>query len=270
VAPFTVLAFEGQGARTVPGPGGEVELAALAPAEAQRAIVSHQVRTARAWLDASPSDHAVVGQSLGEVAGFVVAGALALDDALELATLRADLPRKLLPGAGWTMASFTRLPVEKAVAAADGLRAWVAARNAPSDCIVVAGADAFATFVERARATPNTYRELPVTAPYHTPVMAPVADAVAAALASTDVAAPSVEVVSPTGPRWVRTADDVRRALVTALTEPVAWSSALALASAHWPGARWRECGPSYSLHRFVWKNGLDVDWADAEPSAER
>ncbi len=270
MAPFTVLAFEGQGARTVPGPDGDVELAALAPAEAQRAIVTHQVRTAEAWLAAAPSDHAVVGQSLGEVAGFVVAGALGLDDALELATLRADLPAKLLPASGWTMASFTRLPVERAVAAAEGLSAWVAARNAPSDCIVVATAEAFPAFVERARATPTTYRELPVVAPYHTPVMAPVADAVAEAVGAMAVAAPAVEVVSPTGPRWVRTADDVRRALVTALTEPVAWSSALALASAHWPGARWRECGPSYSLHRFVWKNGLDVDWADALLSTER
>ena len=268
-APFTVLAFEGQGARTVPGPGGDVELAALAPAEAQRAIVAHQVRTAEAWLAAAPSGHAVVGQSLGEVAAFVVAGALALDDALELATLRAELPRALLGPGAWTMASFTRLPVERAAAGAEGLAAWVAARNAPSDCIVVAAAEAFGAFVERVGATPATYRELPVGAPYHTPVMAPVADAVAAALAGMDVAAPSVEALSPTGPRWVRTADEVRRTLVAALTEPVAWSSALALAAGRWPDARWRECGPSYSLHRFAWKNGLGADWADADPTTE-
>jgi malonyl CoA-acyl carrier protein transacylase len=167
------------------------------------------------------------------------------------------------------MASFTRLPLERAVAGTAGLAAWVAARNAPSDCIVVTAADAFADYVERVRATPATYRRLPVSAPYHTPLMVPVADAVAGALAGLDVAAPSVETLSPTGPRWLRTADDVRRALVAALTEPVAWSSALALAAERWPGARWRECGPSYSLHRFAWKNGLGADWADAEPAAE-
>ena len=41
--PQVVLAFEGQGARTVPGEGGAaVDLAGLRPSDAQRAIVAHQ------------------------------------------------------------------------------------------------------------------------------------------------------------------------------------------------------------------------------------
>jgi hypothetical protein len=52
--------------------------------------------------------------------------------------------------------------------------------------------------------------------------------------------------------------------LVDALTTPVSWVEALALGAQRWPDAAWRECGPTGSLHRFVWKNGLDVDWGDA------
>ena len=79
-----------------------------------------------------------------------------------------------------------------------------------------------------------------------------------------DVADPQVPVLTPTGPGEVRTAAEARRVLVEALTSPVAWADVLAAGAALWPDARWRECGPSCSLYRFVWKNGHDLDWADA------
>jgi hypothetical protein len=80
-----------------------------------------------------------------------------------------------------------------------------------------------------------------------------------------DIKAPAVPVISPTGPREVGTADDVRAVLADALVSPVAWATALVTAAERWPDARWRECGPSGSLYRFVWKNGLKLDWAEAE-----
>ena len=158
----------------------------------------------------------------------------------------------------------TRLPIADAERAAAGLELWVVGRNGPTDAIVVGVTAHFATFVERVGARPQTYRELPVVAPYHTPAMRRVAEAIAHAVDGTDVRAPRIPVLTPTGPGEVRTAADARRVLVDALTSPVAWADALALAAARWPDARWRECGPSCSLHRFVWKNGLDLDWADA------
>jgi [acyl-carrier-protein] S-malonyltransferase len=266
-----VLVFEGQGARTVPEdplvPDGDaVDLTALPPAEAQRLVVAHQVARARACLETTgaPAPAAVLGQSLGEISALVVAGALDLDDALELARLRAELPAALLPARPWTMASFTRLPLDRADAAVEGLTAWVAARNGPADCVVVAEASAFATFVERVGADPSTYRELPVVQPYHTPAMDPVARGLGDALDGMDVRAPAVPVVSPTGPRDVESAAAARAVLLGALTEPVAWADALAGAAARWPGAEWRECGPTCSLHRFTFKNRLRLNWADA------
>jgi [acyl-carrier-protein] S-malonyltransferase len=261
----TVLVFEGQGATSVPGEPA-VDLTVLAPPDAQRAIVVHQLARARACAGTSGAAGVlgVVGQSLGEISALVVAGALSEADGLRFVGLRASLPDQLLPPRDWTMASMTRLRLAKATAAAAGLDLWVVGRNGPADCIVVGEADDFATFVDRIGATPTTYRELPVVAPYHTPAMAPVAAALADVVAGLDVRDPVVPVLTPTGPGEVRTADGARRVLVDALTSPVAWSDVLGLAAQRWPGARWRECGPSCSLHRFVWKNGLSLDWGEA------
>jgi len=269
-APATVFAFEGQGARTIPG-AVPVEVASLAPAAAQQAIVRHQVARARACGATVPPGptcrFAVVGQSLGELSAFVVAGSLALDDAVELARLRAELPATLLPPHAWTMASMTRLAPDAAAAAADGLDVWVVGENGPKDCIVVGQQEAFASFVARAGAKPATYRELPVSHPYHTPLMAPVAEELRSVVASCEVRAPAVTVLSPTGPREVVDADGVRAVLVAALTTPVSWAAVLRLAAERWPSAAYRECGPSCSLHRFVWKNELALDWAEAAPA---
>ena len=207
---------------------------------------------------------AVLGQSLGEVSALVVAGALDEDDALELVRLRAELPAKLLPPQEWTMASMTRLPLERAEAAADGRDLWVVGRNGPADCIVVGHAEAFAAFVADLGVSPNTYRLLPVVAPYHTPALAPVAAEVAAAVGDCAWSDPVVPVLTPTGPGEITTAAEAAAVVVAALTSPVAWRDVLVSAARRWPDARWRECGPTASLHRFVWKNGLTLDWGEA------
>ena len=100
--------------------------------------------------------------------------------------------------------------------------------------------------------------------PYHTPLMAPVAARLTTTITAMEIAPPPIDVVSPIGPRLLRTSGDVRLAIVAALTCPVEWGAALTLAAERWHGASWHECGPSNGLRRFVWKNGLDLDWAPA------
>jgi acyl transferase domain-containing protein len=263
----TVLVFEGQGATALPaGTGREpVDLTTLPAAEAQQAIVHHQLDRAEAQRREEHAEVvAVLGQSLGEVSALVAAGSLNVDDARRVVQARADLPGQLLAPHPWTMASMTRLAPDRAADVAGDLDLWVAGRNSPNDCIVVGRADAFETLVDRLHVSPNTYRLLPVTAPYHTPAMVPVAEALADLVDSLDLQPPRVPVLSPTGPCEITAPEDARRVLVEALTTPVAWSDVLALAAPRWPGARWRECGPTCSLRRFVGKNHLKLDWKDA------
>jgi malonyl CoA-acyl carrier protein transacylase len=206
-----------------------------------------------------------MGQSLGEISALVVAGALDLDDALAVVRLRAELPGTMLAPQDWTMASLTRVKREAAREAAEGLDLWVVGENGPADEIVVGTAGAFAAYAGRLSLSPTTYRTLPVTHPYHTPLLAPVADELRPVLDGLAVRDPALPVWSPTGPRDVTDAAGARAVIADALVSPVRWSMALTAAAGRWPGVRWRECGPSGSLYRFTWKNGLrDLDWAEA------
>jgi [acyl-carrier-protein] S-malonyltransferase len=274
-----VLVFEGQGARTVPPTHLEaiarlvsgitvvdkpIDLTSVKPSVAQQLIVAHQVCQASAFA-ADANVVGVSGQSLGELAALVAAGALTVEQALTVARLRADIPATVLADRHWAMVSLTRVAVGVAQEVASDVGGWVIAHNGPVDTVVVLEADRLDAFIDGVRADPSIYRILPVRYPYHTPVMAPVAEAVADAVAALPIEAPSVPVVSPIGPSEPTSADDVRRAIVDALTRPVLWSTALRRAAARWPTALWCECGPSNGLRRFVSKNRLQLDWHSTE-----
>ena len=264
----TVLVFEGQGARTIPSdvPGAApIDLATLSPVEAQRRIVTHQIDRAQGYLDHEPC--AVLGQSLGEISALVAAGALERDDALDVVRLRVELVDALLEPGDWVMASLTRVDPDAVRGAADALGLWVVSENGPTDRVVVGRHPAFQAFTERLDLTDEMYLALPVTRPYHTPLMAPVAEALATELERVPFVDPVRPMISPTGPRWVADAATARATVVDALVSPVRWSASLAFGTSHLPQARWRECGPGGFLARFTRKNGMvDLDWAQATP----
>ena len=273
-----VLAFEGQGARSIPSDhhsaicrlvngmdSGESlrDVAAMPPSIAQQAILAHQLCQASAFAK-DGRVVAVIGQSLGELAAFAVAGALSVTDTMTLARLRAELPATVLGAREWAMLSLTRVPAARVEDAAQEVGGWLVAHNGPIDTVVVIESARLSSFLRCVQADENTYRALPVRFPYHTPAMRPVADALAVSLMNFEIRDPVIPVVSPTGPLQPTTADEVREIIAGALTVPVHWSKALSWAAARWTDAAWRECGPANVLYRFVWKNKLKLDWSAA------
>ena len=270
----TVLVFEGQGATAVPGAPGEPDRRPhrAAPADAQRAIVRHQLGRARRPRPrpepTAPRWSGVLGQSLGEISALVVAGALSTRTTRSSwCGLRAELPAKLLPEQDWTMASMTRLPLERAEEAAAGLDAVGRRAERPGRL----HRRRPPRRVRRVRRRPGRLAQhLPAAArsvaPYHTPVMAPVAAELAAAAAGCTLARPAgagadarpAPARSRTGAEAGRGRGD-RAHLAGGLAR-----GARDRPPSRWPDARWRECGPTASLHRFVWKNGLTLDWGEA------
>ncbi len=181
---------------------------------------------------------AVAGHSLGEYSALAAAGAISLEDAARLLRLRGDAMQRAVPvgegamtallGADLALAEeIATEAAEAAAAAGDPASAEVctlANDNAPGQ-VVLSGSKAA---VDRAVALAGEkgVRKavlLPVSAPFHCPLMAPAAEAMATALAAVDIRPPLVPVFANVSARPVREPDEIRDLLVRQVTAMVRW-----------------------------------------------
>jgi [acyl-carrier-protein] S-malonyltransferase len=104
-------------------------------------------------------------------------------------------------------------------------KAWAANFNCPGQLVVAGHVAAVDRLMELAKAA-GAKRALPlaVSAPSHTPLMQPAADAVAERLASLTVNDPDRPVWSNAWARPVESAAEIRKALVEQLVSPVRWT----------------------------------------------
>lgn len=158
-----------------------------------------------AWRAAGgPEPAAVAGHSLGEYTALTVAGVLALRDAVPLVRLRAQAMQEAVPVGVGAMAAILGLDdpaVEQACARAreaqPGEVVEPANFNAPAQ-VVIAGHKAA---VERACAEAKALGAkralpLPVSAPFHSSLLAPAGERLAAALARVPIAPPHIPLVN--------------------------------------------------------------------------
>jgi [acyl-carrier-protein] S-malonyltransferase len=170
----------------------------------------------------------VAGHSLGEYSALVAAGALGVSDAARLLRLRGRAMQAAVPVGVGAMAALLGADIDTAQkladAAAEGEVCTVANDNDPSQVVISGHKGA----VERAVAMVKDYGIkrgvlLPVSAPFHCPLMQPAADAMAEALASSPPAAPLVPVVANVTAAPVSDADTIRDLLVSQVTGRVRW-----------------------------------------------
>jgi [acyl-carrier-protein] S-malonyltransferase len=194
------------------------------------------------------------GHSLGEYSAYVAAGALAPIEAAGLVRRRGELMHAAgaaRPGAMAAVLGLATEQVERACreASRDGEVAVAANLNAP-DQTVLSGDPAA---VERAGAackSAGAKRVVPlkVSGAFHSPLMAPAAEGLAAALAAAAFSEPRFPVVANTSAAPVRTAAEARRLLAAQLTAPVRWVECVRALAGLAPGARFVEIGPGTVL----------------------
>lgn len=196
---------------------------------------------------------ATAGLSLGEYTALHLAGAFSFADGLRLVALRGRAMQDAAEAAPSTMVALIGADEDKANALCDAARGpdvLVAANfNAPGQ-VVISGSLAACERAEQLapdhglRAT-----RLQVAGAFHSPLMQPAADRLAAALAQTPIAALTCPVMSNvTGKPHDADADSIRRRLVEQLTSPVRWAANCEhLAKAH-AAAEWHELAPGKSL----------------------
>ena len=170
----------------------------------------------------------VAGHSLGEYSALAAAGALSVTDAAKLLKLRGQAMQKAVPVGEGTMAALLGADEDLAAAAvAAGSAAGVCAianDNAPGQ-IVISGATAAidAAIAKAGELGLMRAMKLPVSAPFHCPMMQPAADAMAQALASATIKAPAVPVVANVTARPTDDVETIRRQLVEQVTGRVRW-----------------------------------------------
>lgn len=206
---------------------------------AQPAIMAHSIavlRTLEALGGFALADKAdcVAGHSLGEYTALCAAGSIDLSTTARLLKLRGAAMQSAVPVGQGAMAALLGLDFETAerVAkdAAQGEVCAAANHNAPGQ-VVISGAKAA---IERAlplakEAGARKAMMLPVSAPFHCALMQPAADKMAEALASTDIAAPSVPLYANVTAAPVSDPATIRDLLVQQVTGRVRWRESVTL-----------------------------------------
>ena len=170
----------------------------------------------------------VAGHSLGEYSALAAVGALSIADAAKLLRIRGNAMQVAVPvGEGAMAALIGKVDCPKAeeiVAAAQGAGTVVVANDNNIGNVVISGAKA-AVDAAIAAAKERGVRAIPlsVSAPFHSPLMAPAAEAMARALEVIALASLSVPLVANVTARPVSAPADIRRLLVEQVTGRVRW-----------------------------------------------
>lgn len=188
------------------------------------------VRVLQTEAGIGPKDHAtfVAGHSLGEYSALAAAGALRVEDAARLLKLRGQSMQTAVPVGIGAMAALLGIDMEQAASvaeeAAEGEVCAVANDNAPGQVVVSghAGAVDRAIALAASRGFKKSVK-LPVSAPFHCPLMQPAADAMREALAGVTIEAPVVPVVANVTAAPVSDPQSIRDLLVQQVTGMVRW-----------------------------------------------
>jgi [acyl-carrier-protein] S-malonyltransferase len=229
------------------GPEEDLMLTANAqPAIMANAIAHLRVLELEGGIALADKASFVAGHSLGEYTALCAAGAFSLADTARLLRLRGEAMQAAVPVGVGAMAALLGADIEKATAlaeaAAEGpfpgrenrLVCTVANDNDPTQVVISGHREA----IERAIALVKEHGIkrgvlLPVSAPFHCPLMQPAADAMAEALGLTPPGALRVPLFANVTAEMVSEPADVQRLLVEQVTGRVRWrESALAMQAA--------------------------------------
>jgi len=235
------------------GPEDELRLTA----NQQPAILTASVAQYRVMERRGLEPALVAGHSLGEYSALVAAGALQFADAVQLVRRRGQLMQEAVPDGAGAMAAVIGLEeddVRKISSDAAGDQVCTVANlNAPGQTVIAGHREA----VERAvlLAQEGGARRallLPVSAPFHSPLMRPAREGLAPLLAQTPFVDPTVPVVSNVDARPVLTGEAARDALARQVDSPVRWVESILWMVEHGGVELFVEVGPGRVLSGLV------------------
>jgi [acyl-carrier-protein] S-malonyltransferase len=216
--------------------GPEADL--LLTENAQPAIMANAIAVVRVLekdmgLDLAKHARLVAGHSLGEYSALCAAGAFTLADTARLLKTRGLAMQSAVPLGEGGMTALIGAEIEQAEevarqAAAGGGTCVVANDNAPGQVVISGTLDALARAGEIAKALGiKRALPLPVSAPFHCPLMQPAADKMAEALGAVTIRPLAVPVLANVTASEANDPETVRRLLVEQVTGRVRWRESI-------------------------------------------
>ncbi|MGA1829950.1 ACP S-malonyltransferase [Rhizobium wenxiniae] len=210
------------------GPEETLTLTANAqPALMAVSIATMRVLEARGLVLADKVAY-VAGHSLGEYSALCAAGTFSLSDTAKLLRIRGDAMQSAVPVGQGAMAAIIGLEhsdVDAICAESKAEGVCQIANDNGGGQLVISGSKA-AVEKAAALATEKGAKRaimLPVSAPFHSDLMAPAADAMRHALAKVEKKSPVVPVVANVRAAPVSDAEEIAQLLVTQVTGQVRW-----------------------------------------------
>lgn len=221
----------------------------------QPAIFLHSVILASTIENFAPD--MVAGHSLGEFSALVAAGALSFEDALRLVAKRADAMQRACELNPSTMAAVLALDDDKieAICASVDSEVVVAANfNCPGQVVISGSHEGVRLAGEKLKeAGAKRVLPLPVGGAFHSPLMEPAREELAAAIESTVFTAPRCAIYQNVNAQAATDIKTIKANLIAQLTAPVRWTQSVRNMIAD-GATEFIECGPGKVLQGLVKK----------------
>lgn len=227
----------------------------------QPAIFLHSVILAKVLGD-SFQPEMVAGHSLGEISALVAAGVLSFEDGLQLVSKRASAMQKACEIKPSTMAAVLGLDDEIVAQVCNDVDGVVVAANynCPGQLVISGEVSAVKKACELL--TEKGARRaliLPVGGAFHSPMMEPAREELAAAIKATNFNEPTCRVYQNVPAKAITTAFEIKENLIKQLTAPVKWTQSIQSMIAD-GGTQFIEVGPGKVLQGLMRKIDRSVE----------
>lgn len=224
----------------------------------QPAVFLHSVIAFKTIGNAVPD--MVAGHSLGEFSALVANGVLQFEDALQLVSIRAKAMQKACELQPSTMAAVLALADEKVeeicaeVSKETGEVVVAANYNCPGQLVISGSVKGIEIACEKMKAAgAKRALVLPVGGAFHSPLMTPAKEELAAAIEATSFGKASCPVYQNVVAKAVTDPAEIKQNLIDQLTGAVRWTQSVQSMVAD--GAiQFTECGPGKVLQGLVQK----------------
>ena len=229
----------------------------------QPAIFIHSVAAYQTL--SNPKPDMVAGHSLGEFSALVANHTLSFSEALKLVSIRANAMQKACEVTPSSMAAILGLEDEKVeeicarILAESGEIVVAANYNCPGQLVISGSTTGIELAVEQLKsAGAKRALVLPVGGAFHSPLMMPAKEELAAAILSTEFQTPSCPVYQNVTASAVIDPLEIKENLIAQLTGPVRWTQSVQAMIAN-GASEFVECGPGKVLQGLVLKINKEV-----------